>query len=149
VRVPSGNEYRPSEQTVARVDVRYIDHALTPAERSQPSATRHRPAEREGMVLDDGFPHVHDLGRLASAIPSSRSRSGVPPPLRGVQRRLRRPDPFLPLRRAKSATLRPLHEKDGASMPPEYTGIMASNSETTITAYAFLAAYRCLRYHTA
>jgi hypothetical protein len=33
------------------------------------------------------------------------------------------------------------------SMPPEYTGIVASNSETSITAYAVLAAYRCLRYH--
>jgi hypothetical protein len=33
------------------------------------------------------------------------------------------------------------------SMPPEYTGIIASNNETTITAYAFLVAYRCVRYH--
>jgi hypothetical protein len=32
------------------------------------------------------------------------------------------------------------------SMPPEYTGIIASNTETTITAYAFLASYRCARY---
>jgi hypothetical protein len=34
------------------------------------------------------------------------------------------------------------------NMPPEYTGIITSNSESTITAYAFLVAYRCVRYDT-
>lgn len=35
---------------------------------------------------------------------------------------------------------------DTFEMPPEYTGVIASNSETTLTAYAFLSLYRCLRY---
>lgn len=35
---------------------------------------------------------------------------------------------------------------DQFNMPPEYTGILVSNAETTITAYAFLVDYRCVRY---
>lgn len=31
-------------------------------------------------------------------------------------------------------------------MPPEYRGLIASNAETTLTAYAFLVRYRCERY---
>jgi hypothetical protein len=31
-------------------------------------------------------------------------------------------------------------------MPPEYRGVIASNAETTLTAYAFLVLYRCERY---
>jgi hypothetical protein len=31
-------------------------------------------------------------------------------------------------------------------MPAEYTGLVVSNAETTLTAYAFLAGYRCARY---
>ena len=32
------------------------------------------------------------------------------------------------------------------NMPAEYTGLVVSNAETTLTAYAFLAGYRCARY---
>jgi hypothetical protein len=35
---------------------------------------------------------------------------------------------------------------DALNMRPEYTGIVVSNIETTASAYAFLAAYRCMRY---
>lgn len=32
-------------------------------------------------------------------------------------------------------------------MPPEYVGILPSNSETTLDGWAFLVRYRCLKYH--
>lgn len=35
---------------------------------------------------------------------------------------------------------------DSAGMPPEYTGVLPSNSETTFDAWVFLVRYRCLKY---
>jgi hypothetical protein len=35
---------------------------------------------------------------------------------------------------------------DSFNMPPEYRGAIASNSETSLTAYAFLSLYRCVRF---
>jgi hypothetical protein len=35
---------------------------------------------------------------------------------------------------------------DSFNVPPEYRGAIASNSETSLTAYAFLTLYRCARF---
>ncbi len=37
--------------------------------------------------------------------------------------------------------------KDGTLMPPEYRGVVASNSETSLDALGFLMMYRCQKYH--
>jgi hypothetical protein len=42
------------------------------------------------------------------------------------------------------ALVRGLYEQ--LDMPPEYRGVIPSNAETTLTAYAFLVRYRCERY---
>jgi hypothetical protein len=51
-------------------------------------------------------------------------------------------DQFTPL----SGSLQAL--SDRLSMPPEYTGLIVSDSETTFDGWAFLTTYRCARFHT-
>jgi hypothetical protein len=36
---------------------------------------------------------------------------------------------------------------DLLSMPPEYAGLIVSDSETTFDGWAFLTTYRCARFH--